>query len=119
MCPAIDTARWSIGSSIGITDDREVTMPYGSGQMVRIALLRAKPWQRYVISVLMVGVGVLLVAVGHVAGAVLAVAGVLLGWGLIRSRRRAPSTTRSVPADGDDRDGLVSSMDSHRRAADD
>ena len=32
-------------------------MPYGSGQVARMALMHAKPWQRYVIHIAMIGGG--------------------------------------------------------------
>jgi hypothetical protein len=35
-------------------------MPYGSGQVIRQALIQAKPWQRYLIGVVMVADGVVL-----------------------------------------------------------
>lgn len=77
-------------------------MPYGSGQLIRVALLRAKPWQRYLICCAMIGGGVLLVAVGHVAGALLAVAGGVLGWPMLRYRIRSASVSASLPSDGRD-----------------
>ena len=75
-------------------------MPYGSGQLIRMALLRAKPWQRYLICSAMIGGGVLLVAVGHVAGALLAVAGAALGWRMLSYRIRSRSGSQSLPPDG-------------------
>ena len=66
-------------------------MPYGSGQLIRMALLRALPRQRYLICSAMIGEGVLLVTVGHVAGALLAVAGVALGWRMLRYRMASRS----------------------------
>jgi hypothetical protein len=78
-------------------------MPYGSGQLIRMSLLRAKPWQRYLICCAMIGGGVLLVAVGHVAGALLAVAGAALGWRMLSYRMRSRSASRSLRPEGLDR----------------
>ena len=68
-------------------------MPYGSGQVVRQALIHAKPWQRYVIAAVMVVGGAGLVALGHVAGALLAVAGAVLMWRMLRYRIRSRHET--------------------------
>jgi hypothetical protein len=59
-------------------------MPHGAGPAIRLALVHAKPWQRYVIGVAMIAGGGVLVALGHVAGVVLAGAGCLLMWRLIQ-----------------------------------
>jgi hypothetical protein len=64
-------------------------MPYGSGPVIRQALIHAKPWQRYVFSVAMILGGACLAALGHVTGALLAVAGVLLMWRMLRYRMRS------------------------------
>ncbi len=69
-------------------------MPYGSGPLIRQALTRATPWQRYLIGVAMVAAGVALVLLGHVAGGLLAVAGVLLLWRMVRYRLRRRQGTR-------------------------
>lgn len=61
-------------------------MHYESGQLVRQTLMYAKPWQRYLIGVLVVVGGVVLVAMGHIAGGLLSVAGVLLLWRMARHR---------------------------------
>jgi hypothetical protein len=63
-------------------------MPYGSGRLIQTALVRAKPWQRYVLSVVMIGLGSLLVAIGHLAGVVLAAGGILLLWRMLTYRMR-------------------------------
>lgn len=63
-------------------------MAYGSGPIIRQALVHAKPWQRYLIGIAMVGLGAALVALGHVAGALLAAGGVLLLVRLTRVRLR-------------------------------
>jgi hypothetical protein len=76
-------------------------MPYGSGHLIRMALVRANPWQRYLICCAMIGGGALLVAVGHLAGALLAVAGVVLGWRMLQYRWRSRSAARSAPDAGD------------------
>ncbi len=74
-------------------------MPYGSGHVVRQAVMFAKPWQRYVIAGAMIAGGVGLVAIGRVSGVLLAAAGALLLWRMLRyslrSRRR---TQRSLGA---------------------
>lgn len=72
-------------------------MPYGSGPLLRTALASARPWQRYLVAVAMVGGGATLVAVGHVGGAVLAVAGLLLLGRMLRYRwgRRRARAVRS------------------------
>lgn len=73
-------------------------MPYGSGPLIRQTLVRAAPWQRYLISVAMVAAGVVLVLVGHVAGGLLAVTGVLLLWRMVRYRfSRSRETRGSAP----------------------
>jgi hypothetical protein len=64
-------------------------MPYGSGPAIRLAMLHAKPWQRYLIVVAMIAGGVALVALGHVAGIVLAAVGCLMIWPMIRYRIRS------------------------------
>ena len=63
-------------------------MHYGSGQLVRQTLMHTKPWQRYLIGVVMIVGGVVLVLIGHIAGGLLAVAGVLLLWRMVRNRLR-------------------------------
>jgi hypothetical protein len=76
-------------------------MPYGSGPIIRQALVRASPWQRSLIGVAMVAGGVVFVLVGHVAGGLLAVAGVFLLFGMVRGRLRGPRhTAGSAPRDG-------------------
>ncbi len=69
-------------------------MPYGSGPLVRQALIRATPWQRSAIGIAMVAFGSLLVLSGHVAGGLLAVAGVLLLGQMVRFRVRRRRETR-------------------------
>ena len=70
-------------------------MPYGSGPLIRQALVRATPWQRYVIGVAMVVAGAVLILLGHVA------AGVLLLWRMVRYRlRRRQETPGSAPGPG-------------------
>lgn len=64
-------------------------MPYGSAQLIRHALMHAKPLQRYVISGAMIVGGAALVAVGHVAGVLLAGAGVLIIGGMLRHRTQS------------------------------
>jgi len=67
-------------------------MPYGSGPLIREALMRAAPWQRYVIGI---------VILGHVAGGLLAIAGVLLLWRMVRNRFGGRlETPRSGPGTG-------------------
>ncbi len=63
-------------------------MPYGSGPVIRQALLRATPWQRSLIGAAMVGGGVVFVLFGHVAGVLLAGAGALLLWRMVREGLR-------------------------------
>ena len=67
-------------------------MPYGTGPLIRQALLRATPWQRYLIGVVMVAGGIGLMVLGHLAGGALSMAGVALLWRMIRSglRRGGP-----------------------------
>lgn len=78
-------------------------MPYGTGPLIRQALLRASPWQRHLIGVAMVGGGAVLVFLGHVAGAVLCFTGLLL-------LSRAPSALPdgSLPAAAPARDERLS-----------
>ncbi len=59
-------------------------MAYGTGPLLRQALLRAKPWQRYLIAVAMIAGGVVLVLLGRVTGALLSVAGLFLLGQMIR-----------------------------------
>jgi hypothetical protein len=63
-------------------------MPYGSGPLIRHALIHAKPWQRYLICAAMILGGAGLTALGHVAGVILAAAGALLLYRM-RPRRAA------------------------------
>jgi hypothetical protein len=74
-------------------------MPYGSGPMIRQALIHAKPWQRYAIGIAMILGGAGLAALGHVAGVLLAAAGTLLIWRMLRYRMRF-RRGRSRPANG-------------------
>jgi hypothetical protein len=69
-------------------------MPHGSGQLIRQAMMYAKPWQRYVIGCVMIVGGAALVAVGHVAGGILAAAGALLLWRMFRYRLLSRHQTR-------------------------
>jgi hypothetical protein len=61
-------------------------MAYGTGPLVRQALLRAKPWQRYLIAVAMIAGGVVLALLGRVTGALLSAAGLFLLGQMIRYR---------------------------------
>jgi len=73
-------------------------MPYGSGPLIRQALVRATPWQRYLIGIGMVAAGVVLILLGHIAGGLISVAGVLLLWRMVQYRlRRRRVTARSAP----------------------
>ena len=74
-------------------------MPHGAGPAIRLALISAKPWQRYVICVAMIAGGAALVALGHVAGVVLAGAGLLLMWRLIQYRSRIRGESRRSEPD--------------------
>jgi len=64
----------------------------GSGQLIRQALMFAKPWQRYVIGVVMIVIGVVLMLIGHMAGGLLTAGGVYLLWRMIRNRFRRSSS---------------------------
>jgi hypothetical protein len=68
-------------------------MPYGTGPIVRQALIGATPWQRYLIGVAMVVGGIALVALGRVTGGLLAVAGAFLLWRMVRGQLRRPQAT--------------------------
>ena len=70
-------------------------MHSGSGQVVRQALMVAKPWQRYLIGVAMIAIGAVLVIIGHIVGGLLAGAGILLLWRMARHglHRRATTST--------------------------
>jgi hypothetical protein len=68
-------------------------MPYGSGPIVRQALVRASPSQRCLVGVAMIAGGVALVLLGHVTGGLLAVAGALLLWRMVRVRLSRPQAT--------------------------
>ena len=59
---------------------------YGSGPLVREALVRAKPWQRLLIAAAMVAGGIVLVLLGRDAGGLLSVAGLFLLWRMLRYR---------------------------------
>jgi len=52
-------------------------MPYGSGPTIRLAMVHAKLWQRYLICAVMIAGGAVLAALGHIAGVVLAALGCL------------------------------------------
>jgi hypothetical protein len=52
----------------------------------------AKPWQRYVIGVVMIVIGVVLMLIGHMAGGLLTAGGVYLLWRMIRNRFRRSSS---------------------------
>lgn len=73
-------------------------MPYGSGPIIRQALMRATPWQRYLIGVAMVAGGVALVLLGRVTGGLLAVAGFFLLWRMAGARLRGPRETPNSTA---------------------
>ncbi len=76
-------------------------MPYGSGPLIRQALVRATPWPRSAIGVAMVASGVVLALLGHLAGGLLAVAGVVLLWRMVRIRvHRRQATRGSAPEPG-------------------
>jgi hypothetical protein len=79
-------------------------MHYGSGQLIRQTLMLAKPWQRYLIGVVMIVGGVALVLIGHIAGGLLAVAGVLLLWRMVRHWLRRSS---SISGTADQRPGSL------------
>jgi hypothetical protein len=71
-------------------------MPYGTGVLVRSALVRAKPWQRYIICVAMIVGGAALTVVGHLAGAVLSIGGIVLFSRLLRARHGTRTMRRSI-----------------------
>ena len=64
-------------------------MPHGAGPAIRLVLVHAKPWQRYLICIAMIAGGAGLVALGHVAGVAFAGAGCLLIWPMIHYRMRS------------------------------
>ena len=64
----------------------------GSGQLIRQALMYAKPWQRYVIGVVIIVGGIVLMLIGHIAGGLLTAGGVYLLWRMIRNRFRRSSS---------------------------
>jgi hypothetical protein len=72
-------------------------MPYGSGQVIRQAMMFAKPWQRYVMAGAMIGGGVGLAAVGHITGIVLAAVGALLLWRMFQVRLRTRHQNSAFP----------------------
>jgi hypothetical protein len=61
-------------------------MAYGTGPLLREALVHAKPWQRSLIAVAMIAGGVALVLLGRITGALLSVAGLFLIGQMIRYR---------------------------------
>jgi hypothetical protein len=71
-------------------------MPYGSGPAIRLAMVHAKPWQRYLLCLAMIAGGAVLVALGHIAGFVLAAVGCLMMWRMARYRIRA-GKDRNLP----------------------
>ncbi len=75
-------------------------MHYGSGPVVRQALLRAAPWQRVLIGAAMVAGGVVFVLFGHVAGVLLAGAGALLLWRMVRERPSGRQDALEQPREG-------------------
>ena len=75
-------------------------MPFGSGPLIREALVRATPWQRYVICLLMVIAGILLVIEGHASGALLTVTGVGILERMLRQRRRSHDEPRGAGGGG-------------------
>ena len=68
-------------------------MPYGTGPIIRQALIGATPRQRYLIGIAMVVGGIALVALGHVTGGLLAVVGAFLLWRMVRGQLRRPRVT--------------------------
>lgn len=64
-------------------------MPYGSGPAIRLALVHAKPWQRYLNCFVLIAAGVVLAVLGHVAGLVLTGTGALVAWRMIQYRLRS------------------------------
>jgi hypothetical protein len=73
-------------------------MPYGSGPLIRHALIYAKPWQRYLICAAMILGGAGLAALGHVAGVILAASGALLLYRM-RPRRAAGRAADGIEPD--------------------
>jgi hypothetical protein len=77
-------------------------MPYGSGPAIRLALMHAKPWQRYLICFVMIAGGIALAVLGHVAGLVLAGTGALVAWRMgqyrLRSRRAIGGSPNDLPS---------------------
>jgi len=64
-------------------------MPFGSGPAIRLALVHASPWQRYLTCFVMIIGGIALAVLGHVAGLVLAGAGAFLTWRVVQYRLRS------------------------------
>ncbi len=104
--------RWAVkmntracATTSGADDQQGNVMPFGSGQMIRQALIHAKPWQRYVIAGAMIAGGAGLVVLGHVAGVLLAAAGLLLVGRMLRYRIRSRSGSRRAGPTDPDRNG--------------
>jgi nitrogen fixation-related uncharacterized protein len=76
-------------------------MPYGTGPIIRQAVMRATPWQRYLVGVAMVIGGVALVALGRVTGGLLAVAGAFLLWRMVRGQFHRPQATPESRSPGE------------------
>lgn len=77
-------------------------MPYGSGPTIRLALVHAKPWQRYLICFVLIAGGVALAVLGHVVGLVLTGTGALVAWRMIQyrlhSRRAVGGSSNNLPS---------------------
>jgi hypothetical protein len=61
-------------------------MPFGSGPVVRQALVKATWWQRALVGAAMLATGVALVLFARLEGALLAATGVLVLWRTARHR---------------------------------
>jgi len=77
-------------------------MPYGMQREIRQAFLVAKPWQRYVICILMIAGGVGLAFVGHLAGLVISFVGILMIWKMLAYRLRMGRGQRERSPELDD-----------------
>ena len=76
------------GRTVGprCADDKRWRDAMMRGQMIRQALMVAKPWQRYLICAAMIVGGIGLVATGHLGGIVLAALGLVIGVRMLQYR---------------------------------
>lgn len=75
-------------------------MLHGMGAELRQVMLYAKPWQRYLISGVIIAAGIVMITFGDLRGVLFVGIGGLLFWRMVPARFRMKRTTGHVDDEG-------------------